>query len=94
MALTLKKITDPSPVDQDRVDYNVLSGDWTIGRISEEISGPPEYRWFWALQMNGPDDKIGKRSDRVASFEEAKEQLRTAWERWKKWAELEETSHQ
>jgi hypothetical protein len=32
--------------------------------------------------MNGPPDKIGKSFDRVASFEEAKEQLRMAWERW------------
>lgn len=82
MSFPLKKIVNPSPVYQHHVDYNVLSGGWTIGRISEEISGPPEYKWSWAFQMNGPPDKIGKSFDRVASFEEAKEQLRMAWERW------------
>jgi hypothetical protein len=82
-----KKIIDPSPVYEHRLDYVVLSGGWTIGRIYEEVGGPPEYKWSWAFQMNGP---IGKRYDRVASLEEAKEQLRGAWERWKAWAELKE----
>jgi hypothetical protein len=31
-----------------------------------------------------------KRSDRVASLEEAKNQLKTSWEAWKVWANLEE----
>ena len=35
-------------------------------------------------------EKIGKRSDRVPSLEEAKAQLKAAWDRWKAWAELAE----
>jgi hypothetical protein len=31
-----------------------------------------------------------KRSDRVASLEEAKDQFKTSWEAWKAWANLEE----
>jgi hypothetical protein len=31
-----------------------------------------------------------KRSDRVASLEEAKTRFKTSWEEWKAWAELEE----
>jgi hypothetical protein len=28
-------------------------------RIYQETGGPPQYKWFWALGLNGP---IGKRS--------------------------------
>jgi len=47
---------------------------------------PPDLRWFWALHLSGPM----KRSDRVASLEEAKNQLQTSWDAWKAWANLEE----
>jgi hypothetical protein len=53
-----------SPVYENQADYLVLSGEWEIGRIYAVIGGPPEYKWFWSLALNGP---IGKRSDRVAS---------------------------
>ena len=89
MALKLKKIVDPSPVYQQQPDFAVFSGGWEIGRIFQEVDGLPEYKWSWAILMNGP---IGKRYDCVASLEEAEEQLRGAWGRWKTWAELEERS--
>jgi hypothetical protein len=41
---------------------------------------------FWSLHLNGPM----KRSDRVASLEEAKDQFKTRWEAWKAWANLKE----
>jgi hypothetical protein len=87
MALKLRKTDLASSVYGEQPDYVVLSGGWEIGRIYQETGGPPQYKWFWALGLNGP---IGKRSDRVSSLEAAKEELRGAWERWKTWAELEE----
>jgi hypothetical protein len=87
MALKMKKTGLSPPVYENQPDYIVLSGGWEIGRIYEEIGSPPEYKWFWALALNGP---IGTRADRVTSLEEAKAQLQAAWERWKAWAELEE----
>ena len=87
MSLKMRKTGLAPPIYENQPDYVVLSGGWEIGRIYQEVGGPPEYKWFWALGSNGA---IEKRSDRVASLEEAKEQLRAAWERWKAWAELEE----
>jgi hypothetical protein len=60
--------------------------DCVIGRIYEVRGSPPDLRWFWSLHLNGPM----KRSDRVASLDEAKDQLKTSWEAWKVWTNLEE----
>ena len=48
--------------------------------------GPDNLRWFWSMTVNGPMT----RSDRVATLEEAKAQLRKSWDTWKAWAKLEE----
>lgn len=74
-------------MNEQQPDYAVFSSGWETGRILQEVDGLPEYKWSWAILMNGP---IGKRYDSVASLEEAQEQLREAWGRWKAWAELEE----
>jgi hypothetical protein len=66
-----------SPVDEHLTDFTVLTGEWVIGRVYE-VRG--------SLHLNGPM----KRSDRVASLEEAKDQFKTSWEAWKAWANLEE----
>ena len=34
---------------KDSVDYSVFCGEWCIGRIYENRSGPESLRWFWAL---------------------------------------------
>jgi hypothetical protein len=34
---------------KDSVDYSVFCGEWCIGRIYENRSGPEDMRWFWAL---------------------------------------------
>jgi hypothetical protein len=34
---------------KDSVDYGVFCGEWCIGRIYENRSGPEHMRWFWAL---------------------------------------------
>jgi hypothetical protein len=56
--------------------------------VFEVRGAPADLRWFWSLTLNGPM----KRSDRVASLEEAKAQLKKSWEGWKTWAELEESN--
>jgi hypothetical protein len=44
-------------------------------------------RWFWSFAVQGPMT----RSNRVATFEEAKAQFQKSWDAWKAWAKLEET---
>ena len=34
---------------KDTVDYSVFCGEWCIGRIYQNRSGPEDMRWFWAL---------------------------------------------
>ena len=34
---------------KDNVDYNVVSGEWLIGRIYERNGFPDEVRFFWSL---------------------------------------------
>ena len=36
-------------VYKDDIDYSVFCGEWCIGRIYENRSGPESLRWFWAL---------------------------------------------
>jgi hypothetical protein len=38
---------------KDSIDYGVFSGEWCIGRIYENRSGPKELRWFWSLHAPG-----------------------------------------
>jgi hypothetical protein len=54
--------------------------------IYENRVGPNSQRWFWSMTVTGPIT----RWDRVATFEEAKAQLRKSWDAWKVWANLEE----
>ena len=39
-----------SPVDKDRQDFTIYSGDWAMWRIYEQRGGPDSMRWFWLLQ--------------------------------------------
>ncbi len=73
MALKMRATGLSSPVDEHLTDFTVLTGEWVIGRIYEVRGSPTDLRWFWSLHLNGPM----KRSDRVASLEEAKAQLKT-----------------
>jgi hypothetical protein len=73
MALTMRPMGLGSGIDKERQDYTVYTGGWNIGRIYEVRGGPENLRWFWSLGLNGPM----KRSDRVATLEEAKAQFQT-----------------
>ena len=73
-------------IDKDRQDFTIYSGGWAIGRIYETRGGPEHLRWFWSFAVQGPMT----RSDRVATFQEAKAQFQKSWEAWKAWAGLQE----
>ena len=47
---------------------------------------PDHLRWFWSMNANGPMT----RSNKVATLEEPKAQLRKSWDAWEAWAKLEE----
>jgi hypothetical protein len=64
----------------------VYCGGWAVGRIYETRGGPDNLRWFWSMTVTGSMT----RSDRVASLEEARAQLRKSWDAWKAWAKLKE----
>jgi uncharacterized protein (DUF736 family) len=74
-----------SGIDKDRPDYTVFTGKWEVGRIYQTRGGPDSLRRFWSLTVNGPMTP----SDRVATLEEAKAQLRKSWDAWKAWSRLE-----
>jgi hypothetical protein len=56
------------------------------GRIYETRGGPDRLRWLWSVTVTGPM----RRSDRVATLEEAKAQFQKSWDAWEAWAKLEE----
>jgi hypothetical protein len=49
MPLTMRPTGLTSGFYKDSVDYSVFCGEWCIGRIYENRSGPEDQRWFWAL---------------------------------------------
>jgi hypothetical protein len=74
---------------KDTVDYSIFCGEWCIGRIYENRSGPAQLRWFWALHASGKPEDM-RTSNRVATLEIAKAEIEASWKRWKAWAEMEE----
>ena len=69
MTLKIRATGLSSPVDEHLTDFTVLTGEWVIGRIYEVPI------FAGSGQLNGPM----KRSDRVASLDEAKDQFKTSW---------------
>ena len=49
MPLTMRPTGLESPVDKDRPDFTIFSGDWAMGRIYEDRGAPVNLRWFWSL---------------------------------------------
>jgi hypothetical protein len=56
----------------------VFCGEWCIGRIYEQRSGPKELRWFWALHAPGGRETL-RASNRVATLEGAKAESEASW---------------
>ena len=89
MPLTLRP-TGSSPVDQNRQDFTVYSGDWPMGRIYEQRGAPEHIRWFWSIFgiLAGPPGV--HTTGHAATVESAKLDFETSWHEWLKWAELAE----
>ena len=79
-----------SPVDNDRQDFTIYSGDWAMGRIYEQRGGPDHMRLCWSLYgiFGKPADM--RTDGHAATLDEAKAQFETAWHRWLAWAKLSE----
>jgi hypothetical protein len=88
MSLTMRLTDLSSPVDRDRLDYTVFSGEWAIGRIYEDRGALPPLRWFWALFGPHAGPHIMRKDARAARLEDAKTDLYRNWQQWLTWAEL------
>jgi hypothetical protein len=76
-------------VHKDHVDYSIFCGEWCIGRIYENRSGPESLRGFWALHF--PTKPPGLCTDsRAATLDQAKAEFDASWKQWKAWAGFEE----
>jgi hypothetical protein len=49
MPLTMRATGLASPVDEERQDFTIYSGDWATGRIYAQRGGPDHMRWFWSF---------------------------------------------
>jgi hypothetical protein len=78
-------------VYKDSIDYGVFSGEWCIGRIYENRSGPEDQRWFWALHAPSRPETL-RNSNQVATLEAAKAEFEASWKQWKAWAKMEEVA--
>ena len=69
--------------------YAVLSCNWEVGSIGEELAGKG---WFWALGVGTPfdPDKVKMHGSGVESLDEAKRQFQVARDKWFEWADLSE----
>jgi hypothetical protein len=79
-----------SPVDKDRQDFTIYSGEWAMGRIYEQRGSPESMRWFWSLYgvFGKPADM--RTDGHAPTLDETKAQFETAWHRWLAWAKLSE----
>ncbi len=91
MALILRKLRDLHPeAFTDEHDYSVLSGNFTVGRITAIHGGQQDGRWRWAINgvFAAPDVMdINGMSD---SLDAAKAELAANWRKWLAWAGLRE----
>ena len=88
MALTMRPTGLGSGTYKDDADHSVFCGEWCIGRIYENRSGPADQRWFWALRR----PETLRSSNQVATLEAAKAEFEASWKQWKAWAKMEEVA--
>jgi hypothetical protein len=89
MPLTMRPTGLEPPVDKNREDSTIYSGEWAMGRIYQQRGGPESMRWFWSLYgvFGKPADM---RTSQAPTPEAAKIEFETAWHRWLAWARLNE----
>jgi hypothetical protein len=63
---------------KDSMDYSVFCGEWCIGRIYENRSGPEHLRWFWALHAPSKADDL-RIANQVATLDAAKAEFEASW---------------
>ena len=88
MPLTMRPTGLSSPVDKDRKDNTVYSGEWAMGRIYEESGAREELRWFWSLHgiLGKPLDM--RADGRAPTLDAAKAEFEASWRKWLAWAKL------
>jgi hypothetical protein len=90
MLLKLRPTGLASPIDKDRGDFIVFSGEWAMGRIYEERGSRQHLRWYWSL-LGILGKPVDLRTDgRAPTLEAAKAEFGASWKRWLEWAKLEE----
>jgi hypothetical protein len=91
MPITMRRTEPASPVDKDREDFTICSGNWEMGRIYKQKGNPEHLRWFWSIFgiLAKPADV--RTDGHAPTFEAAKKDLEASWCRWLAWAELSET---
>jgi hypothetical protein len=78
MSLTMRRTGLGHGVYKDDIDFGVFSGEWCIGRIYDNRSGPEDMRWFWALHSPSKPGTL-RISNRVATLEVAKAEFEASW---------------
>jgi hypothetical protein len=87
MSLTLRSTKLAPPVYQHTGDYEVLDDGKSIGRIYE-VRAPLrlDQLWFWSITVLGAHRAGIHTEGRAPTFEHAKAQFQTNYERWQEWA--------
>jgi hypothetical protein len=69
---------------QPEDDWLLVSGEFVVGRVLRDRSGPQAARYSWS--MTGPHGAPIDNHGMVDSLEQAQEELLAAWRRWQEWA--------
>lgn len=69
---------------QDESDCLLTSGEFVVGRVLRDRSGPHAGRFSWSL--TGPNGGSVRNHGTTDTLEEAQVQLMAAWRTWQDWA--------
>ena len=70
--------------------FEVLSGDFLLGRIYEEANAPKHLRWYWNINGIQATRFITRTEGQAATFDTAKAELIQNWQKWLACAKLRE----
>ncbi len=91
MALILRKLRDLHPETfTDERDYSVLSGQFTVGRISMIVGGPQDGRWRWSINGVHAAPAVMEVNGSTDTLDAAKAELAVNWRKWLAWVGLKE----
>jgi hypothetical protein len=93
MALILRKAQGSRPGDWGPDDYDVKSGEFTVGRIYRMSNmAPPQPSWLWAINGVHGAHGVMTSTGQTQTREDAMEQFAMNWRKWLAWAGLQELS--